>query len=33
MSDWGAPANIGAPPANEVYDMTSQLDTALGSEN
>jgi hypothetical protein len=33
MSDWGAPVNIGAPPANEVYDMTSQLDTALGSEN
>ncbi len=31
MSDWGAPVNIGAPPANEVYDLTSQLNSSLDS--
>lgn len=30
MSDWGAPANIGAPPAGQVYDLTSELNAATG---
>ena len=25
MSDWGAPVSVGAPPASEVTDMTSQI--------
>jgi hypothetical protein len=29
MSDWGAPVNIGAPPANEVYNLTAQFNSAL----
>jgi hypothetical protein len=31
MSDWGAPVSIGAPPASEVYDMTSALTGAEAS--
>jgi hypothetical protein len=33
LSDWGAPVNIGAPPANEVYDMTSVLNSSLSGDN
>jgi hypothetical protein len=28
LSDWGAPVSVGAPPASEVYDMTSALNGA-----
>ena len=31
LSDWGAPVSIGAPPASEVYDMTSALNGAEAS--
>jgi hypothetical protein len=31
LSDWGKPVQIGAPPANEVYDMTSMMNGALAS--
>jgi len=31
MSDWGAPVSVGAPPASEVYDMTSELAGAAAS--
>jgi hypothetical protein len=31
LSDWGAPVSVGAPPASEVYDMTSALNGAEAS--
>jgi hypothetical protein len=31
MSDWGASVAIGAPPASQVYDMTSALTGAEAS--
>ncbi|HET9170551.1 MAG TPA: hypothetical protein VFN97_13995 [Actinospica sp.] len=31
MSDWGAPVSVGAPPASEVYNMTSALTGAQAS--
>lgn len=31
LSDWGAPVSVGAPPASEVYNMTSSLNGAEAS--
>jgi hypothetical protein len=31
MSDWGSPVTVGAPPASEVYNMTSALNGAQAS--
>ena len=31
MTDWGAPVSVGAPPASEVYNMTSALTGAQAS--
>ena len=31
LSDWGAKVSVGAPPASEVYDMTSELSGVVAS--